>query len=170
MAETIKEKDMLELGDRIIRTRYSMDADHLNLVFKDISMSDYMILAKLGHRMGFNNPETRVYLSEISKELDRPINQVSQMVQNLQDKGYVYWEHDPEQRSGTYIYISETGREAMVRQQEILRKYCGNIVERIGRDNVVKILDMMHKLETVMEDEAKKLSDEDLSMENALPA
>ncbi|MCD8132617.1 MAG: hypothetical protein LUE19_02030 [Clostridiales bacterium] len=156
-----KEKDMLDLGDRIIKIRYSMDADHLNLVFRDISMADYMILAKLGHRMGFNNPETRVYLSEISKELDRPINRISQMVQNLQDKGYVYWEHDQEQRKGTYIYISETGREAMIRQQEILRKYYGNVVERLGQETVVQILDMMLQLETVMEEEAKKLSEDD---------
>ncbi|MCD7921351.1 MAG: hypothetical protein LUG27_02750 [Clostridiales bacterium] len=156
-----KEKDMLDLGDRIIKIRYSMDADHLSLVFRDISMADYMILAKLGHRMGFNNPETRVYLSEISKELDRPINRISQMVQNLQDKGYVYWEHDQEQRKGTYIYISETGREAMIRQQEILRKYYGNVVERLGQETVVQILDMMLQLETVMEEEAKKLSEDD---------
>ncbi|MCD8109891.1 MAG: hypothetical protein LUE14_07305 [Clostridiales bacterium] len=156
-----KEKDMLDLGDRIIKIRYSMDADHLSLVFRDISMADYMILAKLGHRMGFNNPETRVYLSEISKELDRPINRISQMVQNLQDKGYVYWEYDQEQRKGTYIYISETGREAMIRQQEILRKYYGNVVERLGQETVVQILDMMLQLETVMEEEAKKLSEDD---------
>ncbi|MCC8081945.1 MAG: hypothetical protein LIO80_08085 [Lachnospiraceae bacterium] len=164
-----KEKEMLDLGDRIISTHYSMDVDHLNLVFRDISMADYMILAKLGHRMGFNKPETRVYLSEISKELDRPINRVSQMVQNLQDKGYIYWEHDQEQRKGTYIYISETGREAMIRQQEILRKYCGNIIERLGQETVVKILDMMHQLETVMEDEAQKLLDEDECAESVQP-
>lgn len=162
MAENMQEKDILELSDRIIKTRYSLDADHLNLVFKDISVSDYMILAKLGHRMGFNNPETKVYLSEISRELDRPINRVSQMVQNLQDKGYIYWEHDQEQRKGTYIYISETGREAMIRQQNILRRYCENIVERIGKDNVIKILDMMSHLEMVMEEEARKLSDDDV--------
>ncbi len=162
MAENMQEKDILELSDRIIKTRYSLDADHLNLVFKDISVSDYMILAKLGHRMGFNNPETKVYLSEISRELDRPINRVSQMVQNLQDKGYIYWEHDQEQRKGTYIYISETGREAMIRQQNILRRYCENIVERIGKDNVIKILDMMSHLEMVMEEEAQNLSDDDV--------
>ncbi|MCD7865621.1 MAG: hypothetical protein LUG54_06320 [Clostridiales bacterium] len=162
MAENRQEKDILELSDRIIKTRYSLDADHLNLVFKDISVSDYMILAKLGHRMGFNNPETKVYLSEISEELDRPINRVSQMVQNLQDKGYIYWEHDQEQRKGTYIYISETGREAMICQQNILRRYCENIVERIGKDNVIKILDTMSHLEMVMEEEAQKLSDDDV--------
>ena len=163
MAENLQSGDVLELGDRIIRIRYSMDAEHLNRVFTVISMTDYMILAKLSRTMGFNNPDTRVYLSEISKEMSRPINQVSQMVQNLQDKGYVYWEHDQEQRKGTYIYISETGREAMIRQREILHRYFANIVDRLGEDNVAKILDMMFRLETVMEEEAEKLSEDTLT-------
>ncbi len=160
MAENLNSGKVLELGDRIIRIRYSMDADHLHRVFTVISMTDYMILTRLGRTMGINKPETRVYLSEISKEMNRPINQVSQMVQNLQAKGYVYWEHDPEQRSGTYIYISETGREAMTRQQEILHRYFENIVNRLGEENVAEILDMMYRLETVMEEEAERLSEE----------
>ncbi|MCD8148528.1 MAG: helix-turn-helix domain-containing protein [Clostridiales bacterium] len=157
MTDILKKEDLMELANRMIHLRYSMDSNHMEKVFRDISISDYLVLQTLSRKMGIHQPEARVYLSEIAKELDIPINRVSRMVQNLQNKGYVYWEHDPQ---GTYIYMSETGVEAMENQQKILRRFFGNVIERLGRDQFVEILDMMYQLELVIEAEAEKLSDE----------
>ncbi|MCD8366154.1 MAG: helix-turn-helix domain-containing protein [Clostridiales bacterium] len=154
MTDILKKEDLMTLANRMIQLRYSMDSNHLEKVFRDVSISDYMVLSTLSRRMGIHEPEARVYLSEISKELNIPINRVSVMVQNLQNKGYVYWEHDAQ---GTYIYMSETGTEAMRSQQAVLHQFFGNVIERLGRDQFVEVLDMMYQLELILEAEAEKL-------------
>ncbi len=153
MAEMLKRDDLLELGDRMVRLRYSIDANHLDLVFQHISIGDYMILTRFRKQLEFDDPKRQVYLSEISKEMDIPIQKVSHMVQNLQGKGYVYWEHD---EKGTYIYISEIGRDVMQKQQQILQKYFGNVVERMGYDNFTQVLELMMQVELIMQSEAEK--------------
>ncbi len=155
MEETRNEKDLLELGDRMIRLRYSMDSNPMNTIFQDIAVADYLILSNLSRRMGIH--EAKVYLSDISKELEQPITRVSRLVQNLQNKGFVYWNHDSR---GTYIYLSETGRTAMKKQQAILRELMGNVIETMGKEVFVALLDQMNELEAVIEKEASKLTGE----------
>ena len=45
----------------------------------------------------------------------------------------------------------------MKRQQKILEEYFSHIVQRIGFDRFSQVLDLMDRLETVMEEEAEKL-------------
>ncbi len=163
MTDVLKKEDLLSLANRMIHLRYSMDSHHLDRVFREISIADYMVLYSLSKRMGINQPEVRVYLSEISKELGLPMNRVSKMVQNLQNKGYVYWEHDSQ---GTYIYMSEIGSAVMKKQQAILRQFFGKVIERLGTDEFIQTLDMMYQVELVMESEAAKMDDIDGSLES----
>lgn len=155
--ENVQQEELMDLGNRLMHLRYSMDSDHLGLVFSEITLPDYMILLRFARRMGIYKLETKIYLKEICAEMNLPMTRVSRMVQNLQNKGYVYWQHDEDGSEGTYIYLSETGAEQMRRQQNILEKYFSHIVERIGHDKVVQVLDLMEKLEGVMEEEAEKL-------------
>ncbi len=149
--------DLVELGNEMFRLRFSMDSGLVSAVFQDISVPDYLILSTLSHRMGIHEPDAKVYLSMISKEMEFPITRVSRIVQNLQSKGYVYWEHDS---TGTYIYLSETGREVMARQQESLKTFFEKVEERISREELVRSLESMIMLEEAMELEAERISDE----------
>ncbi|MCD8045563.1 MAG: helix-turn-helix domain-containing protein [Clostridiales bacterium] len=156
MADTLKKEELMVLVNRMIRLRYSIDSYHMEKVFRDISIADYVVLVRLSRKMGIHEPEAKVYLSDISKELEIPINRVSQMVQNLQNKGYVYWEHDAQ---GTYIYLSEIGSEAMEKQQAILTKFVENVIDRMGWEEFAYVLDEMHELEMIIAAEAENLSD-----------
>ncbi len=142
----------MDLGVELFRLRFSVDAGHISTVFQDISVPDYLILSNLAQRMGIHEPEAKIYLRMISNEMELPITRVSRIVQNLQSKGYVYWEHDS---SGTYIYLSETGREVMTRQQEILKCFFERVAERMGHEEFVQSLEQMIRLEEVMESEAE---------------
>ncbi len=155
MQENTNEKELLELGEQMIRLRFAMDTSHLAAVFREISISDYLILSNLARRMRIHEPEIKVYLSEISKELELQMNQVSRIVQNLQNKGYVYWQHDSR---GTYIYLSETGRAVMRRQQDTLRTFFQNIIARMGREEFTKCVEQMSLLEDMVEAEAERFS------------
>lgn len=157
MTEKLRQEELMDLGNRLMHLRYSMDSEHMGIIFSEISMPDYMILVMLSRKLGIHEPEAKVYLSEISTELNLPITRVSKLVQNLQEKGYVYWQHDEDGSRGTYIYLSETGGELIKNQQEILHKFVKQVIERMGYEKFVQVLELMHELETVMEEEAEKL-------------
>lgn len=157
MTEKLQQEELMELGNRLIHLRFSLDSEHLGIIFSDISIRDYMVLVMLSRKLGIHEPEAKVYLSEISAELNMPITQVSKLVQNLQEKGYVYWKHDEDGSHGTYIYLSETGRELIAKQQEILKGYFIKVVEQMGYEKFVQVIDLMSELETVMASEADKL-------------
>ncbi|MCD8300704.1 MAG: hypothetical protein LUC41_05995 [Clostridiales bacterium] len=143
--------ELLELGNRMLRLKYDLDSNHMGLIFSGISLSDYIILLRLSRTMGIHEPEAKVYLSDIQKEMEVPMSNVSRVVQRLQDKGYVYWKHD---KQGTYIFLSETGREAMKSQQETLRFFMQNVIDRVGIDDFIHVLDEMHRMEEIMDEEA----------------
>lgn len=155
--EHTQREEFLSLANRMVQLRYSMDSDHLGIIFSEISMPDYMMLIMLSKKMGIHEPNAKVYLSEISTQTNMPITKVSKLVQNLQDKGYVYWRHDNDGSQGTYIFLSETGAELLKKQQEILHRYFKIVIERMGYDKFVQVLELMLELETVMEEEAMKL-------------
>ena len=155
--ESVRQEELMDVGNRLMHLRYSIDSDHLELVFSEITLPDYMILLRFARRLGIYKLETKIYLKEICAEMNLPMTRVSRMVQNLQNKGYVYWQHDEDGSEGTYIYLSETGAEKTRQQQKILEDYFSHIVKRIGHDKMIQVLDLMEKLEGVMEEEAEKL-------------
>ncbi len=157
MTEKLNENDLLELGERMISLRFTMDAGYMRTIFHEMSIPDYLILSNLARRMRIHDPEVKVYLSEICKEMELPINRVSSMIQNLQNKGYVYWEHDSK---GTYIYLSEIGRKVMQDQQETLQTFFGNVINRMGVEDFINCLEEMDRLEEAMEIEGERLREE----------
>ena len=82
------------------------------------------------------------------------ISQVSNAVKRLQNKGYIYWEHDGK---GTYIRLSETGHRLMQEQQEILNDYLYNVVKRIGYIRFIQLVESIKSLEEIMDEEACKM-------------
>ncbi len=153
MAETKKQDEILQLGRTLLRLRSTMDAAHLKNVFKEMSFMDYEVLNLLVARLNLHTAD-KIYLSEVSRELDIPIQKVSAMVKNLQSKGFVYWMHD---KSGTYIRLSELGKETMEAQQHKLMEYFSTIVERIGMEEFKKILYKMEELEEIMVEESMNI-------------
>lgn len=155
MTQAVNQTELLDLGKTLMRLRTSMGADHFKKVFKEMSFMDYEILSSLGHRLNLHTAD-KVYLSEVSKELDIPMQRVSPMVKNLQEKGLVYWTHDNTGK-GTYIKLSELGREKMEAQQNILITFFSSVIDRVGVEEFTKSVKRMEALEEVMIEESERI-------------
>lgn len=152
MTEATNREELLQLGRALLRLRSTMGAEHLKNIFKEMSFMDYEVLSLLVTKMNLHTAD-KIYLSEVSKELDVPIQRVSAMAKNLQGKGFVYWTHDNSGK-GTYIKLSELGKETMEAQQKTLLQYFSAIVNRIGVDEFKAILAHMESLEQIMIEES----------------
>jgi len=135
-----------EAGNEWLRLQYLTNRDHLDNVFTEVSKETYLTLLLLSRKLGLH--ESKVYLKEISEEMDLPMRVVSTRVQKLQDKGLIYWEHD---EGGTYITFSETGLAAVTKQQALLTDMMEKVITRYGYHEFIAFLNQRKALYEVME-------------------
>ena len=87
------------------------------------------------------------------------IRQTSNLVGNLRDRGLLVWSHDGNGSEGTYVMITESGRNLLRSQEQILRQYYGKVIEKYGQENLIQLLRLMKELETVMSGELERMED-----------
>ena len=63
-----------------------------------------------------------------------------------------------------YLYIiesiaehTETGEKLLSEQEQVLKKYYGNVIEKFGKQNLLSLLQLMKQLETVMSSEIEEM-------------
>lgn len=131
---------------------YIMNRDNARLLFKDLSVSEYLLLHYLiKYTSESDVPKEKVYLKDIVEILKLPMREISNLVASLKDRGLVIWAHDGNGSEGTYIIITESGLKLVNRQDEIMKDYYGKVIQKYGRDNVVTLLQMMSDLEDVID-------------------
>lgn len=150
--KNIAEKQYIELGNEIIRLRNNLGNESLRQLFSIIPLPDYLVLMILMRNLELHQEDKKVYLKEITAELKMQMPAVSTMVQRLQNAGFVIWKHDGTGTEGTYITLSEHGRDLVERQREILADYFEKVVSRLGIDRTKEIMSSMKELQDVMDE------------------
>lgn len=152
----VDRKEFNELASEITYRRYMMDKVNLTKIFPDISTMDYIALWVIS-RLAEKKPDSdKIYLQDIAADLKVPMNRVSEMIQKLRDRGVLIWTHDGDGSEGTYVKLTASGREAMKKQQEILGSYYRNVIEEFGKEEFVQMLQMLARLERIMDKESEK--------------
>ena len=152
----VDRKEFNELASEITYRRYMMDKVNLTKIFPDISTMDYIALWVIS-RLAEKKPDSdKIYLQDIAADLKVPMNRVSEMIQKLRDKGVLIWTHDGDGSEGTYVKLTGSGQEVMKKQQEILGSYYRNVIEEFGKEEFVRMLQMLARLERIMNEESEK--------------
>jgi DNA-binding MarR family transcriptional regulator len=148
----ITQMQYMELGDEIIRLHNGLGNNSFQKLFTVIPISEYLLLTMLMKNLELHQEDRRVYLKEIAAELKMEMPKVSAMVEHLQRSGLVIWQHDGSGNDGTYITLSNYGRELMEEQRKILKNYFEKLVTRLGMEKTEKILDVLYELQNVMDE------------------
>ena len=143
-----------QLSNEITYRRFVMNKVNVKKFFKEMTISEYIVLcmANVQDQQEGTEP-SRVYLSEITKKLQLPVRQASAIVRNMRDRGLLIWSHDGNGSEGTYITITDLGREKAEKQENVLIDYYGKVINKYGRENFVRVLHMMDELESVMSEQ-----------------
>jgi len=147
-------EDIISLANQMIMLQESIEDEHLKKVFKEIDIIDYNLLKKIYSSVSEEHVNEPIYLKVLAPQLNVAPNRVSRITQHLQDRGYIYWEHDG---AGTYIRLSETGLDKMKKQENLLGEYYYNVVKKIGYIRFLQLLDAMGEYRKVLESEAEKI-------------
>ncbi|MGN0152680.1 MAG: hypothetical protein ACI39Q_09430 [Wujia sp.] len=147
------EKDLGTLTNEMTYRKYLMEKIDMEKLFRDISILDYNAMQAILKCNEGKEEDDKIYLRKLAEELKLPISQVSQMIGRLQENGMVKWKHDGKGEQGTYIMITEKGKEAVYNQHEVLKQFYSRVITRYGHDKFTQMLEMVTELEDIMTEE-----------------
>ena len=71
------------------------------------------------------------------------------------------WSHDGNGSEGTYVIITDSGKKLLKEQEEVLRKFYGNVIDKFGKEKLIQLLQLMKELDTIMCSEFEDMEEED---------
>lgn len=155
-----KMPDITMLSNELTYQRYLMDKGKIREFFKEISIPEYIALHNIALESEITSIyEGKTYLKELSEKMQLTMRQTSNMIGKLRDKGLVVWSHDGNGSEGTYVVITDLGRQQLQEQEQILKKYYGKVIEKFGKEKLIQLLQLMKELETIMSSEIEEMED-----------
>lgn len=146
--------DIAKLAYELTYHRYLMNKGKARNLFIELEISEYIALHSIARVASDKNDlSQKTYLSDLAEHLEMSISGVSKMITRLKDRGLVLWSHDGDGSDGTYVVITESGINAMSRQEKILGDYYSRVIDKFGHDNLIQLLKQMEKLEEIMDTE-----------------
>ena len=147
----MEKNEVVELSNELTYRHYLMDKGIVHELFQKMTLPEYIAL----HMIVLESESTviyggRTYLKELSEKMQLTIRQTSKMVGELRDRGMILWSHDGNGSEGTYVTITEMGKKLLEEQEQLLKEYYGKVIIKFGKGNLIKLLQMMKQLETVM--------------------
>lgn len=155
--------DLTKLSNELTYRRYMMNRGKIRTLFKELSIPEYIALFNI-----LQNAENssiygeRTYLKELSEKMELSMRQTSKMVGKLRDRGLVTWSHDGNGKDGTYVSITENGKNALKIQETTIKEYYGRVIEKYGKDNLIQLLHLMKQLDTIMSSEIEEIEEEEI--------
>ena len=141
--------------------KFMIGHDNLSRYFTKLDVRDYIAL----HILDIANQKDesgnkKIYLKNVAERMDQSIRIASNMARELQDKGLVEWSHDGDGSEGTYITMTETGRQLLHEQEEITWYHFDNIIKEFGPDKLTQLLDQIRQLDEIIEKDMSGMQEE----------
>lgn len=154
----LENTDVMKLSRELTYQRYLLNRGHIKDIFMKMSIPEYIALHFIALEEETSDIYSgRTYLKDLSVKLQMSMRQISKMIERLRDMGYLVWSHDGDGSEGTYVTITESGRELLKEQEETMKLYYSKVFEKFGKDNLIQLLQLMKQLETVMSSEMENL-------------
>ena len=149
-----------EITHELIYQRFLVSNEHLRRYLTDLTVEQFLVL-DLVSKKDKDDPvyAGRTYLNDLSETLRISIHKTSKIVASLRDRGLVTWSHDGDGADGTYVLITEQGTSLIKKQEKRFNDYYERVIKKYGQENMVKLLQMMKELETVMSSELEETED-----------
>lgn len=151
--------NLTSLVNELMYRRFLVSNDEVQHFFKELTVSEYIAL-DLIIKNEKNDPiyGGKTYLTDLAERLQRPMRVITNLARSLRDKGLVIWKHDGDGEQGTYVVITDDGRTIAEEHQQVARDFYGRVIQKFGKNNLIKMLDLMKQLDTVMTAELENYS------------
>ncbi|MDO4395252.1 MAG: MarR family winged helix-turn-helix transcriptional regulator [Clostridia bacterium] len=153
----MENKEIIRLINELMYQRHLFNREYSKDGVMKMKVAEYIALEYIAVEEETGLYAGRAYLKDLADKLQMSMRQVSQMAGKLRDAGYVLWSHDGDGSEGTYVTITESGRNIIKTQEENLKEYYGHVIDKFGKENLMQLLQLMKQLETVMSSESENM-------------
>ncbi|MGN0317934.1 MAG: hypothetical protein ACI4E1_08405 [Lachnospira sp.] len=151
---------MKNLAHEITYRRYMLSKDDAKIMFKDINIAEYIVLHFMSEQIENDSIYSdRIYLSEISEKLNLPIRKTSKLIREMSSKNLINWDHDGDGKDGTYVTLTEHGKNVFTETEENLRDFYTKVLQKFGEEKLIQLLQFMKEFDSVTRTELEQMED-----------
>lgn len=141
--------EVSELTNELTYHRYLMNKDHIKEFLQDVNVPQYVALYNAA-LLCKGSADGRTYLKELAAKMQLTVRQTSRIVGELKDRGLVVWSHDGKGSNGTYVMVTEEGKDLLGNQRNSLKEFYGKVINRFGKEKLQQLLLLMKEMEEIM--------------------
>lgn len=156
------ENNLFEQLKDFALSAYKLHKEQIRKLLVEMNFYEFIALKRISSVKAApgSGKSERVYLRDISEEMNFPMRRVSQMSEELRDRGLVVWSHDGDGSEGTYLAITPSGKELVLKNEKILRQHFERIIKRYGCENMLQLFAMLKKLDELVAEEFDRIEEE----------
>ncbi|MBE6010822.1 MAG: MarR family transcriptional regulator [Lachnospiraceae bacterium] len=158
--DNIISKDIVNLSNELLYQRFIFNREQIFQFLNELSMQEYVALHIMDdNESGMPSDQARTYLQDLMERMNLTVRKTSTMVKQLKERGLVHWLHDGDGSEGTYVVLTDMGKEMLRSQEERMTDYFSNVIVEFGIDRVIELLKLWRDLEDIMRKEIRKRGD-----------
>ena len=156
------ENNLFEQLKDFALSAYKLHKEQIRKLLVEMNFYEFIALKRISSVKAApgSGKSERVYLKDISEEMNFPMRRVSQMSEELRDSGLVVWSHDGDCSEGTYLAITPSGKELVLKNEKILKQHFERIIKRYGCENMLQLFAMLKKLDELVAEEFDRIEEE----------
>lgn len=131
---------------RQVEEHFFLDNFNADIIFNTIERADYLFLHMISEHALEGG---RVYLSDLAGAMNLPISSVSNVMQRLQDKGFVQWKTDHSE-GRSYVALTNKATDLMQEERDRMHACYVRIREEIDPQELEQTIRTMKKISDIM--------------------
>jgi DNA-binding MarR family transcriptional regulator len=143
------EKNTKVLFEDFTLHRYLVAEHAMYQITHSLKRGEYLMLIYIAHTSK-EREDGKIYLKEIAEEVELPMSEVSADITALRDNGYVKWTHDGMGEQGTYVVMTDIGRDMLAENRKHLADFYQRVIDEYGYEELISLVDSMKSLENTM--------------------
>ncbi len=146
--EKMSKNRLTDLSNEMLFSRILLDRDSLKWLFGDLLPGEYMMLV-------MTEKMEKAYLQSLNYLTQYGIPAISRMARHLKEKGYVVWTHDGDGSEGTYLMLTNSGKQQLENMEEMTTSYYARVIDQFGEDKCREFASMARRMAELLKDEMK---------------
>lgn len=147
------EADGKYLQSELVKVIRRMRKIKLNVSSERLMYTEYNALELIRRYTQEHPGAPGIYVSELAGSMDIAPSAASRLLNTMEGKKLITREVDAGDRRNTFVCMTPQGEEILHRTARVMEDMRGRLVERMGYEDITKLIELWNKLAGIMEEE-----------------
>lgn len=116
----------------------------------DLNISELLVMRGLEDNCPYG--ETNINISEFQNELHITKSAISQMMNSLENKGYIERKIDTDDRRKIIVTLTQNGKDILKETKKSANKNLDEIISNLGDENTKQLIALLHQVSNISEE------------------